>query len=230
VGLGEGLPLQEGYYVRVSVQDHGIGIAPEYHSKIFDPYFTTKPQGSGLGLATAFAIIKNHGGLITLESQPGAGTTFHIYLPASKELVKATPEITRALESSLGKILIMDDEEAIRNLICDLLSMMGYQTQVSRDGGECIDLYKQALDSGQPFDVVILDLTVPGGMGGEEAIKRLREIDPAVKAIVSSGYSDAPIMSEHEKYGFREVIAKPYDVVELCRVLDRVFSLHQNEA
>ena len=230
VGLGEGLPLQEGYYVRVSVQDHGIGIAPEYHSKIFDPYFTTKPQGSGLGLATAFAIIKNHGGLITLESQPGAGTTFHIYLPASKELVKATQEITRALESSLGKILIMDDEEAIRNLICDLLSMMGYQTQVSRDGGECIDLYKQALDSGQPFDVVILDLTVPGGMGGEEAIKRLREIDPAVKAIVSSGYSDAPIMSEHEKYGFREVIAKPYDVVELCRVLDRVFSLHQNEA
>lgn len=228
----DGLALQEGRYVRVSVRDSGSGISPQHQSKIFAPYFSTKPKGSGLGLAAAYAVVRNHDGLITVESLPGAGATFRVYLPASlpqpQERLQTLEPVGEEVEQ-FGKVLVMDDDEAIRSLVADLLSMMGYEIAVARDGTECIALYEAALAEGAPYSVVILDLTVPGGMGGEEAIKRLLEIDPSVTAIVSSGYSDAPIMSEYRRYGFRGVISKPYDVNELLAVLEAVRRRQPNQ-
>ncbi|MCX5861684.1 MAG: PAS domain S-box protein [Deltaproteobacteria bacterium] len=225
VTQGDPIALEEGRYVRVSVQDHGEGIAAEHQPKIFDPYFTTKPKGSGLGLATSYAIVKNHRGLITLESKLGEGSTFYIYLPASEaEIRKETDLEQPAEQASRGKVLLMDDEESIRSLVVDLLSMIGYEVEASRDGAECVQIYERSLKSDKPFDVVILDLTIPGGMGGEAAVKALLKIDPHVKAVVSSGYADAPIMAECRDYGFCDVIPKPYDVAELCRILERVMS------
>jgi CheY-like chemotaxis protein len=220
---GDPIALEEGRYVKVSFRDQGIGIPVDHQTKIFNPYFSTKPKGSGLGLATSYAVIKNHGGLITFDSREGEGTTFYLYLRASDEAAPRKVELTGAEQpASKGKVLLMDDEEAIRDLIVDLLSLMGYEVSVASDGAECIELYTQSMTSDKPFDVVILDLTIPGGMGGQEAVKRLLEIDPSVKAIVSSGYSDAPIMGEYAKYGFREVIPKPYDVADLCRIIETV--------
>jgi two-component system cell cycle sensor histidine kinase/response regulator CckA len=211
----KGVSLGEGEYVRISVKDHGIGIAKEYLPKIFDPYFTTKQQGSGLGLATAYSVVKKHGGHITVESEIGVGTTFHIYLPATRE--KFTPAVTQEKISLRGKgnILVMDDKEVVRDAAKRMLSSIGYNSVFARDGSEAIAIYKKALQSGEPFDAVILDLTVPGGMGGKEAVKKILEIDPNAKLIVSTGYSNDPVMSEFEKYGFVGLLEKPYRMQEL---------------
>ena len=214
--------LAPGNYVEISIQDQGVGIDPDHLDKIFDPYFTTKPKGSGLGLATAYAVVRNHGGMITVESRPGQGALFRIFLPASTEKPLETQAEAAAPSPGQGKVLIMDDEDSIRSLLCDLLSMLGYEPAASKDGAECLEIYADALRAGHPFDLVILDLTIPGGMGGEETIRRLLEIDPKVTAIVSSGYADAPIMSNYQDYGFAGVIKKPYDVTELCTVIERV--------
>lgn len=223
VGPEDPIALEAGRYVKVSVLDRGMGIPLEHQTRIFDPYFSTKPKGSGLGLATSYAVMKNHGGLITFDSREGEGATFYLYLRASDEPAVQKSELKGFEQpASKGKVLVMDDEEAIRSLTVDLLSLMGYDVTVSGDGAECIDLYTRSMASDKPFDVVILDLTIPGGMGGEEAMKRLLEIDPSVRAIVSSGYSDAPIMGEYAKYGFRAVIPKPYDIADLCRIIEAV--------
>lgn len=224
VEQGNTLGLEPGCYVRLSIQDQGHGIAPENLAKIFDPYFTTKPKGSGLGLATAYAVIRNHGGTITVESESGQGALFRVYLPATMEELPERSTDTVAPSLGHGKVLIMDDEESIRLLLSDLLSMLGYEPAATKDGMECIEMYAEALRCGQPFDLVILDLTIPGAMGGEEAISRLLELDPHVRAIVSSGYADAPIMSNYQDYGFSGVIKKPYDVTELCAVIERVLT------
>jgi PAS domain S-box-containing protein len=213
-----------GRYVRISITDHGPGIPPENLRRIFDLYFTTKPKGSGLGLATAFVILNNHGGAITVDSKPEEGTTFHLVLPASQGEITATTMSERPLLSGQGRILLMDDEEAIRDLAGDLLNMLGYDVEVARDGQECLDIFCEAIESHQPFDAVILDLTIPGGMGGSATVKRLKEIDPGVKAIVSSGYSDDPVMANYNECGFSGVIPKPYDMVEVGRVLAMVIS------
>jgi|GEM_PF-719859 len=216
--------LEPGSYVEMSIQDQGHGIDAEDMAKIFDPYFTTKPTGSGLGLATSYAVVRNHGGIITVESKPGEGALFRIYLPATTEQPFEAEEERLSSSAAQGRVLIMDDEESIRSLLCDLLAMLGYEPAASKDGTECLEIYAAALQSGARFDLVILDLTIPGGMGGEETMRGLLEIDPEVTAIVSSGYADAPIMSNYKDYGFSGVIKKPYDVPELCAVIEKVLA------
>jgi PAS domain S-box-containing protein len=223
-GVVEGLPIQSIKYVRISIQDQGIGIPKEDLQKIFDPYFTTKQGGSGLGLATSYSIIKKHDGYITVESEENIGTTFFIYLPTSQREVKKKRRDSDAIPVSQGRVLIMDDKAIIRELVSEMLSRLGFTVDCAEDGAEAIDLYKKAKVSGNPYDAIILDLTIPGGMGGKETIERLREIDPGVKGIVSSGYSNDPIMSNFQQYGFRGVVAKPYRIEELKKVLNKVIA------
>jgi PAS domain S-box-containing protein len=213
--------LRPGRFVKITVQDEGIGIPAEYIKKIFDPYFTTKPKGSGLGLATAYSIIKSHDGMITVDSKAGAGSAFSIYLPASdKEVQSEKPSLAPKMGS--GKILIMDDEEVICELVMHTLTPLGYSVTESRDASSCVKLYAEAMLAGKPFDAVIMDLTIPGGVGGKEAIKQLMEIDPSVKAIVSSGYATDPVMSRHREYGFCAMLAKPYEIADLAQIVHEV--------
>lgn len=219
-----GVFLQPGRYARISVKDRGIGIAPEHVDKVFDPYFTTKQKGSGLGLATSYSIIKNHDGHIALESKPGSGTTFHIYLKASQH---HAPTIVRDIRDDRNtvvraRVLHMDDEAMILRATKEMLESFGYDVTCAADGKEAIRKYRDASDAGNPFDVVLLDITVPGGLGGKDTMKELLAFDPAVKAIVSSGYSNDPVMASHLRYGFKGVIAKPCLMEELDEVIRRV--------
>jgi PAS domain S-box-containing protein len=220
---GKGLPahLAEGNYVEISVEDNGIGVPEQYIPRLFDPYFTTKEKGSGLGLATSYSIIKNHGGLIDVKSQSGRGSTFFVYLPALEtegETVKNVPASAEA--SRKGRVLVMDDEELVRNIVGIMLRALGHEVKFAEDGEEAIAKYREALSSGRRFDIVILDLTIRGGMGGEEALKELLALDPEVKAVVSSGYSDSATISEYEARGFSACLAKPYEVDALKDVLN----------
>ena len=219
----DSLPLKNGEYVKITIKDHGIGIPEKYLSKIFDPYWTTKKTGSGLGLATSYSIIRNHDGYIDVESQIGVGSTFYIYLPALSEMILTEKE-ELVYEPIMGKgnILLMDNDDMVRELATKMLETAGYSVTKANDGGEAIRLYREAMESGHPYDVVILDLTVPGGMGGKEAMKFLLKTDPNIKAIASSGYSNDSIMSEYKKYGFTAVIAKPYKVRELSEIVSKV--------
>ncbi len=216
------LTLKGGKYAKFSIKDKGIGISEEHLSKIFDPYFTTKQKGSGLGLATSYSIIKKHNGHISAESEVGVGSIFTIYLPASPEETIGKWETKERLILGKGKILVMDDEDSVRKFVQRLLKRLGYEVELTKDGMEAIELYQKAKESGNPFSVVILDLTVTGGMGGKETIKKLKEIDPEVKAIVSSGYSNDPIMSEFEKYGFIGVLTKPYEIMQMSKLLNEI--------
>ncbi|MFQ6062657.1 MAG: PAS domain S-box protein [Methanosarcinales archaeon] len=223
VGAKEVLPLKEGKYVKVSIEDQGIGIPKEYLQKIFDPYFTTKQKGSGLGLTTSYSIIKKHDGLITVQSEVGVGTNFCIYIPAAQKEIKK--EVKKRPIEGKGKILVMDDEQDIREFLGEVLTLLGYDAALAKDGSEAIELYKKAKESAQPFDAVILDLTIRGGKGGEETIQKLIEIDPEIKAIVSSGYSNDHVMSDFRKYGFSAVITKPYTIEELSEILNKILDL-----
>lgn len=220
----QGLVMNQGAYVRITIQDNGIGIPQENIGKIFDPYFTTKEQGSGLGLATSHSIIKKHGGHFSVASLSGKGTIFSIYLPASSRSIESNQLNGKLSCQGKGKILVMDDEDMIREITGELLQNIGYQAEFAKNGNEAITIYKTAYDLGKPFDGVILDLTVPGGMGGKETIHELLAIDPKIKAIVSSGYSNDPIVAEFEKYGFRGVIIKPYHLTELNQTLQNVLT------
>ena len=219
-----GLPLPEGKYVRFSFLDQGIGIDQKNIGKIFDPYYTTKKFGNGLGLTTAFSIIKNHQGHITVDSEPGKGTSFHIYLPTAKNAawLHKTKISTMPIKGQ-GRILVMDDEGAIREVLCQMLHKLGYEAVCVKDGGQALEAYQQAKKQG-PFDAVILDLTIPNGLGGKETLELLLQLDPQIRAIVSSGYGDDPIMANYENYGFKSVIAKPYKISELSLVLHNVMS------
>ncbi|MDP9292150.1 MAG: response regulator, partial [Verrucomicrobiota bacterium] len=209
-------------YVRVTVQDQGSGIDEENLKKIFDPYFTTKSKGSGLGLATAYSIIKNHEGLITVESKPGVGSRFTIYLPASNKPVEVQKLRDESPAVGTGRVLVLDDEEVICALVSHALAPLGYDVTEATDALSAIRFYEDGMKSGNPFDLVITDLTIPGGMGGAEALKKLREIDPKVKAIVSSGYAMDPVMSRYKEYGFSGMIAKPYEIADLGHVVHEV--------
>jgi CheY-like chemotaxis protein len=206
------------------IHDQGKGIPEKYIPKIFDPYFSTKHRGSGLGLSMSYSIIKKHQGHIAVDSRLGEGTIFHIYLPASKRKALSNGVKKRSLALGRGKILVMDDEEMIRDLAEELLSSLGYDAVVALDGVEAIELFKKAREMGEQFSAVILDLTVPGGMGGEETLKNLLKIDPNIRAIVSSGYSTDPILSKFKRYGFRNVAVKPYKIEDISRVLDEVIN------
>ena len=216
--------IKNGKYVKITVKDTGVGIQEEHLPKIFDPYFTTKEEGSGLGLATAYSIIKNHAGYIMAESAAGVGTTFYIHLPASKKEIGRVEAVEEKLVSGKEKILVMDDDDIIRDVAGKMLTKLGYEVDFARDGSEAIELYKKSKNSGRPFDVVIIDLTIPGGMGGRETMQKLLEIDPHVKAIVSSGYSDDAVMSNYTNYNFKGVIAKPYRIEELSKTVRSVLA------
>jgi CheY-like chemotaxis protein len=210
--------------VKLSVEDAGFGIPQKNLKKIFDPYFTTKSKGNGLGLSTAYFIIKNHMGHIDVESTVGVGATFNIYLPATLNATFAQGEDEVELAVGKGKILIMDDEEGIRDVLQALLEHIGYTSRYAPDGAKAVEMYVEAIEDRQPFDVIILDLTIPGGMGGKETMEKMREVDPDVKAIVSSGYSNDPVMANYRSYGFRGIVPKPYRIEELSQVLHDVLA------
>ncbi len=216
--------LPAGPYLRFSVQDQGEGIAPQFLPKIFDPYFTTKEESSGLGLATSYSIIKRHQGALQVDSRQGIGTNVQVYLPATPT---AKPEKNASQPSAKrgsGKVLLMDDEEIIIEVVAELLQTIGYQTETATDGKQALQLYQEALDAGSPFDVVIMDLTVPGGMGGAQALPKLRKIDPQARVIVSSGYCNDPVLSDYQKYGFDDVVVKPFTLDDLALVLEAVLA------
>ncbi|NOY53392.1 MAG: PAS domain S-box protein [Deltaproteobacteria bacterium] len=216
---GKHVPLPEGDYVRIDVTDEGTGIPMEYQQRVFDPYFTTKQKGSGLGLAGSYSIIQRHKGHLSVYSSPGHGSTFSIYLPASSNVPEKAEEERLAPLRGTGRILVMDDEPSIRRVAGEILKHLGYRVEGAKDGEEAIELYSKAFESGDPFRVAILDLTIPGGMGGKEVIGKLLNIDPQIKAIVSSGYADDPIMADYRSYGFASVAAKPYQLATLSEAV-----------
>jgi signal transduction histidine kinase/ActR/RegA family two-component response regulator len=211
-------------FVRISIQDYGCGIHSDVLSRIFDPYFTTKPRGSGLGLATAHAIVNKHGGHISVESHYGVGTLFTMDLPASSEAPAPERSPAPSDHEGTGRILVMDDEEALRTLLATILTNAGYEIRTARDGAEAVALYEDAEAVGKGFDLVLLDLTVSGGMGGVEAAAKLKEKYPSAKLIVSSGYADAPVMSNFSSYGFDAVIPKPWKTTEVKEILRRMLA------
>ncbi len=216
--------LKPGKYVCISIRDEGIGIPKEHLTRIFDPYFTTKQEGSGLGLATAFSIIDKHGGLIETRSKLGKGTTFTIWLPASKGRIEQESGNNGKLERGTGKILVMDDDDTICGLASQILTHLGYEVSITHNGKDALERYEQALLAGNRFDLVILDLTIPGGMGGCETVSKLQELDPKVKAIVSSGYSNDPVLSDYQSFGFVDVLSKPYRIESMSAVVSKQIS------
>ena len=225
VTLGEGdtAPLTPGNYVKISIQDQGVGIPEKYLSRVFDPYFTTKKRGSGLGLATCYSIVKQHSGYIDVESEMGVGTTIHMWLPASGEEKGEYQDLERGRIEKVT-VLLMDDEDIVLDAAGEVLTYLGYTVVTAKDGREAVELYTTALRKGEPFNVVIMDLTIPGGIGGKEAVQELLEVDPHVKVIVSSGYSTDPVMADYRAYGFRGVVTKPYSMDELSRTLRKVLT------
>ncbi len=214
--------LRPGSYVRLKINDQGCGIPAADLKKIFDPYYTTKSKGNGLGLASVYSIISRHGGHIAASSVVGRGTTFTIHLPASSEQNASAVsgnDTPIDCEHSGGSILVMDDEEMIRDMAAQMLEYLGYQATTCRDGAEALASYQSALESGSPFAAVIMDLTIPGGMGGKEASRRILDIHPQACLIVSSGYSNDPIMSDFGNYGFAGAVAKPYVIAKLGQLL-----------
>ncbi len=215
VGSSASLP-KGGKFVKISVRDSGIGIPEHYLSRIFDPYFTTKQRGSGLGLATSYSIVRNHGGVIGAASRAGKGSTFTVFLPAATGPADEQPSPRPAARMARkGNILFMDDEDIVTQVVKAMIDILGHDVVCAANGEEAIEKFKRARDEGRPFDVVILDLTVKGGMGGEQALGRLREIDSGIKAIVSSGYSDSPVVSDYRSYGFSAFLNKPYMIEAL---------------
>ncbi|MBM4321238.1 MAG: response regulator, partial [Deltaproteobacteria bacterium] len=213
--------LPAGKYVCITIQDQGIGIDPKHLGKVFDPYFSTKQKGCGLGLAVSYSIIKNHQGFIAVQSEPGVGTKVTIHLPAAEERL-ALPTMPADEPEPGGKILLMDDEQMVREVAGDMLANLGYTVTCAVDGAEAVKKYRAAQAAGQPFDAVILDLTVPGGLGARQTIQLLFHLDAEVKGIVASGYSTDPVLDGYREHGFVGVIAKPFDLVELSTVLRRI--------
>jgi len=213
--------ITAGKYIKILIRDEGAGIPEKYIGRIFDPYFTTKQNGSGLGLAVTYSIIKKHGGYISVQSEAGRGTVFTILLPASRKqpLTVINGEEKSQPEKGTGRILIMDDNRGIRRIASHMLDNLGYTSETARDGEEAVEKYREAHEAGDPHDVVILDLTVPGGTGGVDAVKSIQRINPSARCIISSGYTNDPIVSEYGKYGFCSVITKPYNAGKMSCVL-----------
>ncbi len=221
---GHRLPgLAPGSYLQITITDTGEGIPAERLTRIFDPYFTTKQTGTGLGLAAVYSIVKKHRGHIEVESQMGQGTTFRIWLPALRVQVAQHETKARWAPSQMkGRVLFMDDEQIIREMSVAILRRFGLSVDCAVDGTEAVAIYRAALAEGRPHELVIMDLTVPGGMGGLAAMQQLRALDPKVRAIVSSGYSSDPVLANFRAHGFVAVMVKPYEVSELARILREV--------
>ncbi len=217
--------LPPGPYLEISVSDEGTGIPEGLLKRIFDPYFTTKQAGSGLGLATSYSIIRSHKGYLG-ASRPGLGSTFTVLIPAEPD--REVPRIKQesVAVTPLGKrVLVMEDQEMVRSVALRMLASLGYSSVGAAHGEEAVDLYASALRDGHPFDAVILDLTIVGGVGGKETLSRLLSIDPSVKVIVSSGYSNDPILADHRRYGAFGVLPKPYRLQELKKALFQVVDI-----
>jgi two-component system, cell cycle sensor histidine kinase and response regulator CckA len=223
-----GALLPGGRYIKVAIADHGGGVPVDMQTKIFDPYFTTKPVSSGLGLSISFSIVKKHGGMLHLEQSSPAGAVFAFYLPAAR----AEPAVVKTvagLSSTLQRILVMDDEEGIRELTSQLLNTLGYEVTAVTDGVEAVNTYERAMRRGENFQAVILDATIRGGMGGLATISRLRNIDPSVVAIICSGYSDEAALAEFLQYGFRGALPKPFTRRDLADVLQRAVTTSKTD-
>lgn len=221
--------LKAGEYVCIEVADQGIGISPENLQRVFDPYFTTKDDGNGLGLASSYSIVSSHHGAMTVESDLARGTSFYVYLPRTTKHPDSVPtkqdpprKEPETIHKGTGRILVMDDMEAMMLVAGEILNVLGYEVAFATNGAEAIDAYKQAKESGDPFDAVVFDLTVPGGMGGEEACNILIDYDPKLIAIASSGYSTSNIMSNYQNSAFKAVVPKPYRIKEMSDVLYQV--------
>ncbi len=210
--------LAAGDYIKVTVSDHGIGIPTEVIPKIFDPYFSTKEKGNGLGLAVCHSVIKRHSGHIECQSEYGHGTTFSFYLPASSLATTNDADITE-LECGEGRILIMDDEAFVLDIAASMLSLLGFEVDVASDGDEAVRKYQQALQSSERYAAVIMDLTIPGGMGGREAAEKILAMDKGAVLVLASGYANDPVMAEYKEYGFRAAVAKPFDMKGLGRAM-----------
>jgi PAS domain S-box-containing protein len=220
--------LHPGSYVKLDIVDQGVGIKADLLERIFDPYFTTKQEGSGLGLAITHAIISKHAGSILVESELGVGSRFSIYLPATAMVIEKSVITGSVLEKNPdkgGRIMIMDDEEMLRNMVTQMLSRFGCEVISVADGAEALQIYRASQKTDAPIDLVIMDLTIPGGMGGQEAIKELLLIDPKVRAIVASGYSNDPVMANYADYGFCAAIVKPFQLNDLMQAVDQALSL-----
>jgi len=217
------LPLSEGNYIKISIKDEGEGIPKKHINNIFDPYFTTKSRGvekgTGLGLSVCHSILKKHNGYINVKSKVEKGTVFHIYIPASKKQRSTKTVENKKPVFGEGRILVMDDDEMVREMASEIIDYLGYNTDFAINGSDAIEKYKVAQETNQPYDVVILDLTVRGGKGAKSTIKELQKIDKKVKAIVTSGYSNDPIMKDYKKYGFTAAFSKPYQIKKLSRIL-----------
>ena len=225
--------LKLGDYVCIEVRDEGSGISPQNLKKIFDPYFTTKTKGNGLGLASSYSIITMHKGTITADSSIGKGSIFKVYLPKSMQIVPAKSNLSEAekeetadegIHRGKGRILVMDDMEAMMVVAGEILTVLGYDVEYSTNGNEAIKAYKAAKDAGNPFDACVFDLTVPGGMGGEEAANILIDYDPNLVAIASSGYSTSNVMSDCKNSAFKAVLPKPYRIKEISDVLHELLN------
>jgi CheY-like chemotaxis protein len=216
------LNITPGPYIVLSFKDTGKGIPKEALSKIFDPFFTTKEKGSGLGLFSTYSIVKNHDGKVMVSSELGVGTTFFIYLPAVVEAIPWNLEKGKEIVPGTGRILVLDDDEMVRNTTGGLLQSLGYEVECAATGEEAVDKYKQAKGADRGFDAVIVDLTLPGGMSGKETMGKLIEYDREVKAIIASGYSNDPAIVNYHDFGFKDYLAKPYQMGMLSRVLHRV--------
>ncbi len=221
---GNNMQLNEGMYIKVSFRDQGKGIPQSQLKKIFDPYYTTKNDGNGLGLSICYSIIKKHNGYITVESEPGKGANFIILVPASFEKGSFTDKKIFMKSDIKGKILIMDDDDSVLKIASKMLLRLGFNVDCAKNGEEAIMLIKEAMGKNDPFTTIIMDLTVPGGMGGKEAIKYIKEIAPDIKTIVSSGYSNDPVMANYLDYGFNGIIAKPYRFEEMGKLLYKIIS------
>ncbi len=211
-------------HIVIEIKDEGGGIHPDHMDKIFDPFFTTKATGTGLGLSTVRSIVRNHGGIVTVDSRVGAGTKFSIVLPATEDDAQPSIEILRVDMKRQGSILVMDDEESILDVLQTMLESFGYLVECAKTGEEAIKAYRRRLSEGRPFDAVIMDLTIRGGMGGKEAIHEIRSMDPDARVIVSSGYSNDPIMAHPREYGFADVLQKPFTMNDLSTKIDGVMA------
>jgi PAS domain S-box-containing protein len=225
-GDGSTFPFRAQNYVHISIEDQGVGIAPKNLSRVFDPYFTTKGMGSekgkGLGLTICHSIIARHDGFINIESSPGIKTVVHIYLPEANNEHGSIQNAPKDMVPRKDRILLMDDEDFVRDVTGEMLIQLGYDVRLAKDGDEAVKAYSEALAQGTPFDAVILDLTIPGGTGGDEAILRLLEIDPNVKGILSSGYADNSVMNDFKEFGFQGAIAKPFKLEELANIIAHI--------
>ncbi|MBN2808995.1 MAG: response regulator [Deltaproteobacteria bacterium] len=221
-GQDNRLPLVAGEYLKLEIRDSGPGIPAEHLPHIFDPYFTTKQKGSGLGLAICHSIISKHGGCITAQSEPGCGATLTVYLPAAPKSEVTVKSRKNALLSGSGPVLIMDDEVLVRNVAARMLTAAGYNVLEAGDGEEAVAVFQHSLSSDKPIDLTLMDLTVPGGMGGEEAVRHILALNPRARVVVCSGYANDPIVAHYADYGFKGVVSKPFSINELLGEVRRV--------